>query len=136
MAVPCQNDFLAGLGAANELGQLRLRLADRDLPALLASECHWLNLDHLAVQLKPRPPYSHSSIFGYVNALIFQRNFFRLRVAIRTANRQKFLVLIFNRKSRDSDSTRFQRLSTTIGRFFASSITQRIARQRAKYRHH
>jgi len=59
-----------------------------------------------------------------------------MRVAIRTANRQKFLVLIFNRKSRDSNSARFQRLSTTIGRFFASSITQRIARQRAKYRHH
>jgi hypothetical protein len=58
-----------------------------------------------------------------------------LRVAIRTANRQKFLVLIFNRKSHDSDSTRFQRLSMTIGRFFASSATQRIARQRKKYRH-
>jgi hypothetical protein len=82
-----------------------------------------------------RPRRAHSSIFGYVNALIFQRNFFRSRGAIRTANRQKFLVLIFNRKSRDSDSTRFQRLSTTIGRFFASSTTQRIARQREKYRH-
>jgi len=75
-----------------------------------------------------RLPYSHSSIFGYVNALIFQRNFFRLRVAIRTAHRQKFLVLIFNKKSRDSDSTRFQRLSTMIAQFFASSVTQRVAR--------
>jgi len=44
-------------------------------------------------------------------------------------------MLIFNRKSRDPDSTRFQRLSTTIGQFFASSATQRIARQRKKYRH-
>jgi hypothetical protein len=79
--------------------------------------------------------HSHSSIFGHVNALKFQRNFFRLRVAIRTANRQKFLVLIINRKSRDSASTRFQRLSITIARFFASSATQRIARQRKKYRH-
>jgi len=79
--------------------------------------------------------HSHSSIFGYINALIFQRNFLRSRVAIRTENRQNFLVLIFNRKSRDSGSTRFQRLSTMIGRFFASSITQRIAHQREKYRH-
>jgi len=51
-----------------------------------------------------------------------------LRVAIRTANRQKFLVLIFHKKSRDSDSARFQQLLTTIGRFSASSITQRVAR--------
>jgi len=74
------------------------------------------------------PRHAHSSIFGYLNALIFQRNFFRSRVAIRTAHRQKFLVLIFNRKSRDSDSTTFQRLSTTIGRFFASTITHRVVR--------
>src|SRR5581483_9514282 len=76
--------------------------------------------------------HSHSSIFGYVNALIFRCNFFRSRGAIRTANRQKFLVLIFNRKSRDSDSTRFQRLLTMIGRFFASSITQRVVRPARK----
>ncbi|EAQ34322.1 hypothetical protein NB311A_13751 [Nitrobacter sp. Nb-311A] len=44
-------------------------------------------------------------------------------------------MLIFEEKLRDSDSTTFQRLSITIGRFFASSITQRIARQREKYRH-
>ncbi|HZV05568.1 MAG TPA: hypothetical protein VE999_10840 [Gemmataceae bacterium] len=75
---------------------------------------------------------AHTSIFGYVNALIFRRNFFRSRGAIRTANRQKFLVLFFKRKSRDSNSTRFQRLSTTTGRFFASSIAQRVVRSARK----
>jgi len=39
-----------------------------------------------------------------------------------------FLALIFNNKSRDSDSTTFQRLSTMIGRFFAASIVQRVVR--------
>jgi hypothetical protein len=36
--------------------------------------------------------------------------------------------------SRDSSSATFQRLPTTIGRFFASSITQRDLRQDQKDR--
>jgi len=78
---------------------------------------------------------AHSSIFSYRNALNFQHNFFWSHVAIRTANRQKFLVLIFEEESRDSDSMTFQGLSTTIRRFLASSTTRRIARQREKCRH-
>jgi hypothetical protein len=34
-------------------------------------------------------------------------------------------MLIFEEKSHDSDSTTFQRLSRTIGRFFASSLIAR-----------
>lgn len=61
-------------------------------------------------------PHSHSSIFGYANALTFQR-IFLCSTIVRTARRHKFLMLIFEENSRESNSTRFQRLSTTIGRF-------------------
>jgi hypothetical protein len=43
-------------------------------------------------------------------------------------------MLIFEEDSRDSNSTTFQRLSATIGRFFVSSITQRFRRRHEKYR--
>ena len=79
-------------------------------------------------------PHSHSSVFGYRNALNFKCNFFLRTITVRTAGRQKFLLLIFEANSRDPNSATFQRLSTTIGRFFASSTTQRFARQREKYR--
>jgi hypothetical protein len=56
-------------------------------------------------------------IFDHGNALIFQRNFFLLTVKARLASRQNFSLMISKENSRDSDFARFQRLSTTIGRF-------------------
>jgi hypothetical protein len=70
--MPCQNDLLTGLGAANELGQLGLRLADRHFPGSFAPNFHEGHLDHLMVQIKLI--YSHSTIPSNHNAMI--REFF------------------------------------------------------------
>jgi hypothetical protein len=45
-----------------------------------------------------------------------------------------FFSLIFEEESRDSDSRTFQRYQQRSVDFFASSITQRVVRQREKYR--
>jgi hypothetical protein len=73
-------------------------------------------------------------ILDHGNALIFQRKFFLLTIKTRPTIRQNFSLLISKGKSRDSDFARLRRLSPTIGRFFASSITQRILRQLEKDR--
>jgi hypothetical protein len=73
-------------------------------------------------------PHSHSMVLSHGNALIFQRNFFLLAVKARLASRQNFSLMISKKNSRDSDFARFQRLSTTIGRFHPS-------RRRTPYRH-
>jgi hypothetical protein len=71
-------------------------------------------------------------IFDHDNALIFQRKFFLTLLEIRTMSRQIFSLLISKKNLRDSNSTTFQHLSTTIGRFFALSIAERILRQDEK----
>jgi hypothetical protein len=68
----------------------------------------------------------------HCNALIYRRKFFLTLLEIRTTSRQNFLLMIWKENSRDLSSATFQRLSTTIGRFFASSITQRNLRQDQK----
>jgi hypothetical protein len=67
-------------------------------------------------------------VLSHGNALIFQRNFFLLTIKARLASRQNFSLMISKEISRDSDFARFQRLSTTIGRFHPN-------RRRTPYRH-
>jgi len=68
------------------------------------------------------------------NALIYRRKFFLPMLGIRTTTRQNFLLMIPKENPRDSNPVTFQRLSTTIGRFFASSISQCVSRKHEKYR--
>ena len=72
--------------------------------------------------------HSHSILSMHRNALIYKRKIFLLTVKARPSNRQNFSLMISKGNSRDSNLATFQRLSTTIGRFFPPSITQRIAR--------
>jgi len=51
------------------------------------------------------------------NALIFQRNFFRIRRSTVSPIRQKFALLISKENFADSESAWFQRLSASIDRF-------------------
>ena len=73
-------------------------------------------------------PHSHSILSTHRNALIYSRKFFLTVPEIRTMSRQNFSLMSSKENSRDSNSATFQRLSTTIGRFFASSIAKRIPR--------
>jgi len=70
------------------------------------------------------PPFSttrhvHSILSTHRNALIYKRKFFLPMLGIRTTSRQIFSLMISKENSRDSNSATFQRLSTTIGRFFS-----------------
>jgi|SRR5580704_11290792 hypothetical protein len=78
------------------------------------------------------PRHSHSILSMQRNALIYKRKIFLLTVETRPSSRQNFSLLISKEKSRDSNSVRFRRLSTTIGQFFASSIAERLLRQDEK----
>jgi len=82
------------------------------------------------------PPHSHSILSTHRNALIYKRKFFLAVPEVRTTSRQNFSLMISKENSRDSISARFQRLSTTIGRFFALSIAERILRRTKKDRQH
>jgi hypothetical protein len=66
-------------------------------------------------------PHSHSILSTRCNALIYQRKFILMKLEIRTTGRQNFSLMISKENSRDSNSAKFRRLSTTIGRFFARS---------------
>src|SRR5258707_593234 len=76
--------------------------------------------------------HSHSMVLDHGNALIFQRKFFLPTVKARPSVRQISSLLISKGKSRDSNFARLRQLSPTIGRFFVSSVAQRILRQREK----
>jgi hypothetical protein len=66
--------------------------------------------------------HSHLSVFGQLNALNSKRTFFCARLQ---SELSKLPMLIFEENSRDSNSTTFQRLSTTIGRFSATTLSER-----------
>ena len=71
-------------------------------------------------------------ILNHRNAVISQSNFFLMTAEIRPSSRQNFSLLISKAKSRDSDFARLRQLSTTIGRFFSSSIAGPVRRQGEK----
>jgi hypothetical protein len=73
-------------------------------------------------------------VLGHGNALIFQRKFFLLTVKARPPSRLNFSLMISKENSRDSNSATFQRLSTTIGQFFALPIAERMLRDDKKDR--
>ena len=66
------------------------------------------------------------------NALIYSRKIFLVTVKARPSSRQNFSLMISKGNLRNSDFARFRRLSTTIGRFFASSIAKRVLREDKK----
>jgi hypothetical protein len=68
-----------------------------------------------------RPDYAHSILSTHRNALIFKRKIFLLTVKARPSSRRNFSLMISKENSRASNSATFQRLSTTIGRFFTPS---------------
>jgi hypothetical protein len=64
-----------------------------------------------------RQAHSHWIVLSDDNALIFQRKFFCARGRTVSLIRQKFALLISKGKFCGSESSRFQRLSASIGRF-------------------
>jgi hypothetical protein len=84
---------------------------------------------------RPTPqysPHSHSIVSTHCKALIYKRKFLLTMLEARTTSRQNFSLMIPKENSGDLNLAMFQRLSTTIGRFFASSIIQRNLRQDQK----
>jgi hypothetical protein len=79
------------------------------------------------------PNHSHSILSMHRNALIYKSKIFLLTVKARPSRRQNFSLMISKENSRDSNSAAFQRLSTTIGRFFTPS-TMGCATRRYKER--
>jgi hypothetical protein len=86
----------------------------------------------------PRPPvsipYSHSIILSDGNALIWRGKFLCARRRTVSAIRHKFALLISKENFVESDSARFQELSTSIGRFSTSPALARHPQIGQKYR--
>jgi hypothetical protein len=69
--------------------------------------------------LHSTPPHSHSIVWSNHDALIQRCKFFQAPRRTVSAIRQKFALLISNRNFDNQRFARFQRLSTSIGRFTA-----------------
>jgi hypothetical protein len=78
-------------------------------------------------------PSPHSIIFSHRNELIFRRNFFKRTAKNRLPTRQKSELLNSKANFADSESTRFQGLSMTIGRFLRTSPRHPRQVRREKY---
>ena len=71
--------------------------------------------------------HSHSIILSHGNVLIEQRKFFRASQRTVSPIRQKIVLLISNTNFDDTRSARFQRLSTSIGRFSTCATLERLS---------
>ena len=85
-----------------------------------------------AIAADPIPSHSHSVIFGYGNALIFQREVFIAPQNTLRLIRQKFTLLNSKRNFGDPRFARFHGRSAAIGQFSRIRRAHRGSRQRTK----